>query len=121
MELNKVHSDERRDIHVITNLLDDGKEFSIITLNPRKAIGACSHTNEEDFFILKGEIILFIGDERNVVREGYHGKFSVGEVHGFYSEKGATIVEYGITEKEKLESIKDEKMLKELSEINGKN
>lgn len=119
MELNKVHSDERRSIHVIKDLLDDGKEFSIITLNPGKAVGGCIHSNDEEFIILKGDVLGFIGEERRIFKEGYNGTFYAGDSHGFYSEEGATIIEYGITEKEKLKNVKDEKMLKELNEING--
>lgn len=118
MELNKVHSDLRRDIHVIKDLLEDDKEFSIITLNPGKAIGACSHSNDEEFFILKGEVLIFVGDERRRCSEGYHNKFDAGTPHGFYSEKGAIIIEYGISEQEKLENIKDKKMIEELNRIN---
>lgn len=119
MKLINVHSDERRGIHVIKGLLDMNKEVSIITLNPGKAVGGCFHKNDEDFFILKGEVLVFVGEERHLYNEGYQGKFYAKEPHGFYSKKGAIIIEYGITEKEKLANIKDEKMLKELNEING--
>lgn len=119
MELNKVHSDSRRTISVISGLLDGDKEFSIIELKPGKACGGCKHSNDENFIILRGNVLVFINDERMKCREGYNGMFYAGDVHGFYSEKGATIVEYGITEKEKLNNKKDKKMLKEIKAING--
>lgn len=119
MEFKEVHSDERRTIHVLNGLLDDKKEFSIITLNPGKAIGGCYHKHDEKFIIIKGEVLIFVGEERIMCNEGYSGTFWAGKAHAFYSKNGATIIEYGITEEEKINSPKDKKMLEEVNRING--
>lgn len=114
-----VSEDDRRSIYVTSELLKDKKEFSIIKLKPGKSCGGCKHSKDEEFYILEGDVIVFIGDERKTFKKGYGETFYAGDIHGFYSKKGATIIEFGITEQEKKKSIKDKKMLKELNEINA--
>jgi len=119
MKLVKVHSDERRSISVLQNLLKDKKEFSIIEIKPGKALGGCLHENNEHFIVLEGEVEVFIGTMKVNCLAGYKGTFPLRTAHGFYSEKGAIVCEFGITEEEKKNSLKDETMLKEINEINN--
>lgn len=114
-----VSEDDRRSIFATNELLKDKKEFSVIKLKPGKACGGCKHKNDEEFYILEGEVVVFIGNQRILYKKGFGDKFYTGDTHAFYSEKGATIIEFGITEKQKKKSIKDKKMLKELNEINA--
>lgn len=121
MKLNEVHSDERRTISVISGLLEDEKEFNIIELKPGKAIGGCIHENDEYFVIIKGTVSVFIGHSEIVHHTGQSGVFLGGVAHGFYSEKGAIISEFGITEEEKIKSKKDKFLLIKLDNLNEEN
>lgn len=120
MELLKVHSDSRRDISVINNLLEDEKEFSIIELHKGKAVGGCMHENVEYVAVLSGKAVITIGEEDFFAEPGFCKTISAGTTHMFEGLTDCIICEWGITEKEKVNNKKDPEMLAMVNIINDR-
>ena len=120
MKLTKVHEDKRRSINVIDGLLEDDKEFSIISLNKGKAIGGCMHKKKENFFVVKGKVFCKIGDLEMTLPEGNGGDIPANKPHMFYAMKeDCIIVEWGISAEAKQKDGKDFKMKEMVDKING--
>ena len=121
MEFKLVSKDNRREIWVISSLLSDNKEFSIINLKPGKGIGGCRHKNDEFYTVVKGPVRILIGNDDFVAESGESGVFGGGQVHGFVAldDKEAIVAEWGISAEEKESDIKDPRMKAKLDKING--
>jgi len=111
------HSDERRTIYANTELLN-GKEISIIKLNKGKAIGGCIHPKDEYWVVLSGCVLVSTGVVNTIARSPDSGTFYANTPHAFYAEDDSIIMEWGISPEDKLNSPKDEEMLKRIKELN---
>lgn len=112
----KVHSDERRTIYANNELLN-GKEISLIKLNPGKAIGGCVHKKDDErFVILKGKVQIWDG---SIKYYGMQGTFEKNTPHAFYnnSNEVALIMEFGTSPDDK--NTHDEYMRKEVNMLNN--
>ena len=120
MKLVKVHSDDRRSIHVLQNLLKDKKEFSIIKLKKNKAIGGCMHNDKEYYIILEGKVMVRTNNSEIEGKMGDGGIFHKNTPHMFIGLEDSIICEFGITEDEKINSPKHIQMLEEVKRLNEK-
>jgi len=120
MEIKKIHSDERRTIYLIENLLKNNKEFTIIKLNKGKAIGGCIHSIAEDFCIIEGfgEFIWKEGHKINSIGyvKGEHSLIPPNTPHMFVAKEDSIIIEWGVPASDKNKY--DEKLRKIVDEIN---
>lgn len=120
LKINKVSEDERRTINVISNLLEDGREFSIIQLKKGKAIGGCFHKEKEFFLVLKGRVFTKIGDSEQINSVGYCNAIVAGMPHLFQAiGEDAIVVEWGIKTVDKLTDKKDIKLKELVDKINN--
>ena len=118
LEFNQVHKDDRREILANTTLLS-GKEISIIKLNKKKAIGACKHPNDNEYWaVVSGEVIVSTGPENKVAFPGDAGIFPADTPHAFYALQDSIIFEWGISPESKKDSPKDLEMLNRVNELN---
>lgn len=118
LEINKVHEDARRSIHIIKDLLPGGKEFSIININKGKAIGGCYHTQDEHWVVIQGLVEIWTGDKKIIANTGDSGLFPANTPHAFVALMDSIISEWGITTEEKERDVKDAEMRKHLDLIN---
>lgn len=119
MELKHVHSDKRRDISVVSGLLDGTREFSFINLHAGRAIGGCMHDEDECFMIVSGVVDVVNGEERKTYRPGDGGVFKAGQPHAFYaSVDDAIVCEWGITEDAKKNTTYDPRLRQLVADIN---
>lgn len=112
-----VSSDDRRKVFANTELLD-GKEISIIKLEPGKAIGGCIHEDFENYLIIKGIVEVWIGKDKMWHQDGDSGIFPEGVPHAFVnkSKETAIIMEYGTSPEDK--KAHDPRMREEVNKIN---
>jgi len=117
MEFKKVHSDSRRTIYANDKLLD-GKEYTFIKINKGKAIGGCRHSVKENWSIISGRVIVYIGDYSFMTHAPNCGTFEPGEPHAFEALEDSIICEWGVSAEEKQKDIKDKKLLEIVNKIN---
>jgi quercetin dioxygenase-like cupin family protein len=118
MKLNKAHEDSRRAVYIVDGLLPDNQEFSFIKLNKGKAIGACSHTKEEYWVVIKGEVEVWTGNKKIIAKTGDSGIFPANTSHACVGIQESIFSEWGIVTAEKMVDAKDIEMKKELDKIN---
>lgn len=118
MEFNSVSADERREILANTELLPEGKEVSIIKLKKGKAIGSCMHSSDEYWAVLDGCVLVSNGVVNTIALSPDSGTFYANTPHSFYAETDSIIMEWGISQQEKMNSPKDEDMLNRIKELN---
>jgi len=120
MELKKVHEDKRGFIYVISDLLSEGREFTILEIKKGAARGGCLHSKEENFAIIKGKVKVICGNKEWESNPGESGKFPAGVPHAFLALQDSIISEWGITTEEKTLNKKDPELLKVVDEYNEK-
>jgi len=109
MELKKVHSDERGEIYIITSLLPDNKEVTILTTNKGFARGGCiHHLNDERFVVIKGMVRYFVeGRLSSFYNKGTSGFIGRGKAHYLIAITDSVVMEWGATVEEKKEKHKE--------------
>ena len=119
MKFSLVHSDDRRDIHLIDGLLDEGKEFTIIRLNKNKAVGGCVHHTKEYFCVIKGTIKVDMGNYWKDVlyKTGDSGEIYAKMPHMFYALEDSIVIEWGVPASDKKEHNKE--MREKVDKINS--
>lgn len=117
MEFKEVSVDERRSIFVNDKILEDDKEVSIIKLKKGKAIGGCIHSEEENFYIIKGNVMVKGCQFDGVYTQGEAGIFPPDAPHMIYAREDSIVLEMGIKAKDKKK--KDKEMKKEVDKLNG--
>lgn len=121
IEFKEVSKDDRRTIFANANILKENKEISIIKLNKDNAIGACIHKKDEYAVMIEGSALLNIGGITCPLITWYKGEAHIlpkDKSHSFIALEDCIIIEWGITEKEKIESKKDEYALQAIKEFN---
>ena len=118
MEFKNVHSDDRREIFVNSDLLN-GNEFSFIKLKKGKAIGGCIHNKDEYFLIVDGSVIVKTNNIKEKCGPGYSAIFRAGDAHMFHALEDSIVCEWGISAEEKENGPKDLNMLEEVNKVNG--
>ena len=101
MKIDKVHSDDRRDIYSV-DLLEDS-EFTFIKIKKGKAIGGCIHKHDEYFTVIKGLAVGFLGQRQKVYTTGESGFIPKGWPHAFWCKTESIICEWGVPASEKFE------------------
>lgn len=120
VELKKIHEDERREIYLVEDLLQDNREFTFIKLNRGRAIGGCYHTEDEHYVVISGKVRVIIGGEEKEEFTGDSGIFPANVPHAFIALENSIISEWGITTEEKERDIKDVEMRTKLDRLNEK-
>jgi len=102
LRLTKVHGDERRDIHVVKNLLPNREEVSIIRLGKHKTIGSCIHNKGDEYFaVIEGKVTVVGSKKDKIYKTGESGIFPKLSPHLFYAHEESILMEWGIPEDDK--------------------
>ena len=114
--IKRIHSDSRRSIDLIEDILKDDREVTLIRLKAGKAIGACVHQDREYMCLISGEIFCTIGCVREFLITGDARTIPPKKPHMFVAKTDSIIMEWGCKFSDKGKH--DEKMRKEVDEIN---
>lgn len=100
LKMEKVHEDKRGEIYVIS--MPDSKDIVINTTKKGYARGGCFHAiNDEFFMVIKGTVMLWIGDEHELYHEGMSAFILRNEPHMMKAHKDSITIEWGSTRDEK--------------------
>ncbi|KHO47133.1 cupin domain-containing protein [Candidatus Pacearchaeota archaeon] len=121
MELVKINEDKRGFIYVVKDLLEGGKEFTILEIKKGAARGGCLHSKDEYFVIISGKVKIILGSKEWEVKTGESGTFPANTPHAFIGIEDSIISEWGMTFQEKDLDRKEEFLRRIVDETNKKN
>lgn len=104
-KIDKIHSDDRGQIFLLTGNLKEHEEITLFTTNKGFARGGCIHRLSDEYCtVFEGIIRYFIGyGEPVVLRKGQTIKIPKGTPHYFVSLEDSLVAEWGATPEEKKE------------------
>ena len=120
MELKKVHEDKRGFIYVISDLLNERREFTILEIKKGAARGGCLNSKDENFVIIKGKVKVICGQKEWEAKTGESGTFLANIPHAFIAIEDSIVSEWGITTQEKELDRKEPSLKRIVDEINEK-
>lgn len=118
VELKKISEDERGAIFLLKDLLDNERELTFLEIKKGFARGGCLHEENEYFSVIKGEVILILGDQEKILNIGQSGKIDSKKPHAFIAKEDSIISEWGIKTEEKEKDNKDHELRKYVNKIN---
>lgn len=100
MKIEKISSDERRDIYLV-DLLKEG-EFTFIKLKENKAIGGCIHEKYDEWFVvISGFVTFYMNGKYRLCAKGKCGFIPKKKSHMFKAHKDSIICEWGVPASDK--------------------
>lgn len=118
MKISEVHKDDRRTISLLSGLIEEDKEFTIIHLNKGKAIGGCVHKEREFMCVIDGSVFVTIGQVQEFLISGDGRCICAKKPHMFVAQEDSIIIEWGVSPEDKGKYNKE--MRDEVNKINGK-
>ncbi len=121
LNMKKIHEDNRGYIYLISNLLENNKEFTFLETKTGYARGGCLHPRDEYLVIVKGRIKLLLGDEEKVLSMGESIKIPANKTHAWVALEDSITAEWGVTEEEKKgRDLELRKIIDQINEANKK-
>ena len=121
MRLNKLHSDKRGAIYVLTGEEIDFEEITVFFTEQNFARGGCIHKlNDEHCVVLGGKIAFTIGEKTHLLHRGETITIPSNTPHYFISTTASLVMEWGTMPEEKKEKhLETRKIVDKINEKNN--